>query len=274
MNRYIRLYVWMLLICSVAALAQGPTVPEPKLSPGTPVQRVEPPSVSATAQELEQRGDLLRSQKYYLDAIDYYTAAMKKSDSAILHNKMGIAFMLLERSKEAKKEFERSLHLDPKYAEAHNNLGALFYTLKHYGNAIREYRRAIALNEENPSFHVNLGSAYFFNDDIRAAMRELSRARELDPDALEHHGSGGASLRLISAKDLARFHYMLAQVFAVQGDVVNCRHYLSKASEEGYLFVHNALKDDQFSALRKDPEFIVFVRSLKPTPPPPPAAER
>ncbi|HYL92851.1 MAG TPA: tetratricopeptide repeat protein [Alphaproteobacteria bacterium] len=213
-------------------------------------------------------------EKYYLDSVDYYAAAMKKSDSAVLHNKAGIAFMLLARSKDAKKEFEYALRLNPNYAEAHNNLGALFYEMRRYGNAIKEYRRAIALNEENPSFHVNLGSAYFSKDDVRAAMREYGRARELDPEVLEHHGSSGAaSLRLVSAQDLARFHYMLAQVFAGQGDVANCRHYLSKASEEGYPFVHNALKDDQFSALRKDPEFIVFVRGLKPTPPPP-ATER
>jgi hypothetical protein len=57
---------------------------------------------------------------------------------------------------------------------------------------------------------------------------------------------------------------MLAQMYGHRGDAEMCRLYLSKANEEGYPFVRDALKDNEFSGLRKDPNFVVFVRSLKP----------
>ena len=40
--------------------------------------------------------DLLRAQKHYLDSIDYYRAAIKKSNTAVLHNKVGISLMLMK----------------------------------------------------------------------------------------------------------------------------------------------------------------------------------
>ena len=44
----------------------------------TPIRNVEPPPNDATAETLEERGDSLRAQKLYLDALDYYRAALAK----------------------------------------------------------------------------------------------------------------------------------------------------------------------------------------------------
>jgi hypothetical protein len=59
----------------------------------------------------------------------------------------------------------------------------------------------------------------------------------------------------------------MAQMYGQHGDQEHCRFYLSKANEEGYP-IKSALHDNEFSGLRKDPEFVAFVRSLKPPPPP------
>jgi len=45
---------------------------------------------------------------------------------------------------------------------------------------------------------------------------------------------------------------------------VECAVLSGKANEEGYPYVRDALKDNGIAGLRKDPDFIVFVRSLKP----------
>src|SRR5690348_14380347 len=66
-----------------------------------------PPSPASGLQELENEGDSLRAQKDYLDAIDYYRAALQKNDSAVLHNKMGVAWIQLSKYAEARKEFQR-----------------------------------------------------------------------------------------------------------------------------------------------------------------------
>src|SRR5437879_5352566 len=87
------------------------------------LRRVPPPADNLTAAESEAKGDELRTQKNYADALDYYHAAMRRQDSAVLENKAGIAELQMLRYDLAKKSFERSVKLDPKYSDAHNNLG-------------------------------------------------------------------------------------------------------------------------------------------------------
>jgi tetratricopeptide (TPR) repeat protein len=228
--------------------------------------RVPPPPENASAAELEERGDTLRGQKAYLDSIDYYRAAMKKADSAALHNKAGISFFLLHRESEAKKEYERAIKLDKNYPEAYNNLGALFYNSRKLGSAVHHYKKAIKLNELSASFHKNLGTAYFSQKDFDGASKEYQRAMQLDPTVFERQASGGISINLISSNDLGHFHYVMAQMYGQKGDAEKCRYYLAKANEEGYP-IKDALRDNVFAGLRKDPEFVTFVRSLKPPPP-------
>ena len=229
------------------------------------VERVAPPSPDASAEELEETGDLLRVRKHYLDAIDYYREALKKtkSETAVLHNKVGICFIQLQRAGDSKKEFVKAIKLNPKYAEAHNNLGAAEYQLRRFGAAIKEYNRAIKLNDLSAHFHSNLGSAYFSRKDYGKATREYQRALELDPTIFDPQPSGGVSVRLATQGDRAYFHYLIAKMYGARGDEEHCRFYLAKANEDGYPYVKNALKDGEFAELRKDPSFVVFVRSLK-----------
>src|SRR5512142_2677378 len=70
--------------------------------PGTQIQEVKPVSPTqplsltlSTPEQLEQRGDELRESKAYLDAIDYYQAAMKKRPTAILQNKEGMTYLAM-----------------------------------------------------------------------------------------------------------------------------------------------------------------------------------
>jgi len=226
------------------------------------IDHVPPPSPDATAFQLEQKGDILRGQKYYLDSIDYYRAAIAKDDTAVLHNKVGISLLLLRRDAEAKKEFERSIHLDKNYAEAYNNLGALMYNSRRFGSAVKQYKKAIKLSEDNASFHSNLGTAYFSQKDFDRASKEYQRAMQIDPTIFERQPSGGVAVKLITSNDLGHFHYVMAQMYGQHNDEERCRYYLSKANEEGYP-TRDALHDSVFAGLRKDPNFVVFVRSLK-----------
>jgi tetratricopeptide (TPR) repeat protein len=236
-------------------------------STDTPSQvRVPPPPENADPVVLEQQGDQYRAQKAYLDSIDYYRAAMKTADSAILHNKVGMCLLQLRRDTEAKKEFQRAIKENKEYAEAYNNLGALYYNLRKYGAAIKEYKKAIKINDDSASFHSNLGGAYFSQKDFDRASREYQRAIQIDPEIFQRQSSASAiSIRLVGSNDLGHFHYVMAQMYGQHGDYAHCRFYLSKANEEGYP-IKGALHDNEFAGLRKNPEFVAFLRSLKPPP--------
>lgn len=225
-------------------------------------QRIASPPENATAKELEEQGDTFRGQKLYLDSIDYYRAAGKKEDSAVLHNKIGISLLLLRRDPEAHREFQRALHMDKDYPEAYNNLGALYYNGRRFGAAVKEYKKAIKLSSENASFHSNLGTAYFSQKDFDGATREYQRAMQIDPGIFDRQPSGGVSVKLITSNDLGHFHYVMAQMYGQHNNADRCRYYLSKANEEGYP-TKDALRDSVFAGLRKDPEFVSFLRSLK-----------
>lgn len=265
MNRFSRSPLTILfLFCALpfSALAQ-----EPQDTNLGRLPDVAPPSPTSTVEDLEVRGDSLRAQKDYLDAIDYYRAALQKNDSAVLHNKVGVSWLQLSKYPDARKEFEHSIRLDKEYAEGHNNLAVVYYVARQYGSAVKEYQRAIRINPNSASFHSNLGSAYFSRKDFMKATREYAKAMELDPSIFDPTPSGGVSVKLATQGDRGYFFYVIAKTYGSKNDADRCRLYLSKANEVGYPRVKDALKDDEFAGLRKNPAFVEFVRSLKPPPP-------
>jgi len=244
----------LLLTPLVAAFAQQGG----GLQTAPPPQRIEPPSRTASAEELEMRGDELRQQKAFLDAIDYYRAALKKgkNTTAVLYNKVGIAELQLQRLKQARKDFGRAIKADKKYAEAYNNLGVTWYQSKKYGRAIAQYKKAIALKEESAAFHSNLGTAYFAEKQFQLAAIEYGRALQLDPDVFERNSKAGVAAQLQSPEDRAHFAFVLAKMYAQVGYVDRSLFYLRKAMEDGYSGINDVYKDQEFATVREDPRFV------------------
>ena len=230
-----------------------------------PLHRAEPPAAGATAEELEKKADELRADKAYLDALDYYRAAIaKKPDSALLFNKMGITELMIHRLKDARKDFERAIKLDKRYADAYNNLGVVYYADKNPGKAIKQYKKAIDLHADVAPFHNNLGAALFQKKEFEKAVQSYSEALRLDPDIFDRTSRAGVLAQLPSPDDRAHYDYVLAKLFAKMGVADRSLEYLRKAMEEGYKEIGNVYKDAEFSALRKDPRFAELMSS-KPT---------
>lgn len=247
----------------VAALAWFNLPALAQLEAAPPLMHVvEPPPKDWSAQELEQRADSLRTQKLYLDAIDYYKAALaKNSKNSLLYNKMGIVELMLQRLKDAERDFHRSIKADKNYAEAYNNLGAVYYFRKKYGKAIKQYRKAIKLYDDSASFHSNLGTAYFSQKKFEPALAEYSRALQLDPTILDRTSSQGVIAQTSSVSDRAHYHYMLAKTFAHMGMANRSLLYLRMAMEEGYKGIDDVYKDSEFAAVRKDPRFLELMKT-------------
>ncbi len=220
------------------------------------VRRAEAPAADATAKALEERGDTLRSEKAYLDALDYYRAALAKNPgSAPLYNKIGINELQMARFREARKDFERSIRIDHQFADAHNNLGVIFYLEKKYGAAIKRYEDAIKLREDSASFYSNLGAAYFSKKEYVKASLAYNQALQLDPDIFERTSHAGVLAQMSSPGDRAHFYYVLAKLYAKSGVTDRSLQYLRRAMEEGYKGIDEVYKDSEFAGLRKDPRF-------------------
>ena len=218
--------------------------------------RAEPPVPGTPPDKLEQRGDELRTEKDFLDAIDYYQAALKGAPgSASLFNKIGICQLMTQRYKEAKKSFERSIKADRSHADAYNNLGVVFYALRNYSAAIRNYQKAISLNDDAGSYLSNMGTAYFSNKQFEKAVQCYAKALQLDPDVFDRSSHAGVQAKLPSPEDRGHYNYVLAKLYAKTGDPDRSLHYLKKAMEDGYKDIKDVYKDNEFSTLRKDPRF-------------------
>jgi len=266
-----------LLVCALAAvmplapaLAQQSSSPAPtsseRLQVSPPIRRAEPPAANATPEDLERRGDELRAQKSYLDAVDYYRAALKKKPiAAMLYVKAGVAELQMNRLPESSKDFQRAIKVDPQNAVAHNNLGAVYYKQRKYGKAIKQYEKAIDLRPEEASYYSNLGAAYFSRKEFEKAVDAYNHAVQLDPDILERTARNGIQAQMSSPEDRARYDYVVAKLYAKIGDSERSLQYLRRAMEEGYKKIDDVYKDGEFATLRKDPRFTELMKA-KPTP--------
>lgn len=253
-----------LCILAIPSAAQVPHSDTVQIKPPL-VRMIDPPSPDATITELDQRGDQLRTEKLYLDAMDYYRAALaKQPHSASLLNKIGITELMMQRYREAKKSFEQSIKTDRKFADAYNNLGVVYYEQRRYGSAVKQYKRAIAIDATSASFYSNLGAALFSKKEFEPAVVAYQRAVELDPDVFERTSRGGVQAQLPSPEDRARYDYTVAKLYAKMGFSDRSLEYLRKAMEEGYKDFKNVYKDAEFAELRKDKRFTELMAS-KPT---------
>src|SRR5580700_8408933 len=235
----------VLLISSTAALAQISHSEQVQISPPL-VRAIDPPAPEATSADLELQGDRLRSNKLYLDALDYYHAAL---------NKNGSTELMMQRYKEARKSFEHSIRSDRKFADAYNNLGVIFYEGRKYGAAVKQYEKAIQIDNSAASFFSNMGAAYFSKRSFEQAVAAYQHALELDPDVFERSSRGGVQAQLPSPEDRARYDYTVAKLYAKMGLSEQSLEYLRKAMEAGYKDLKNVYKDVEFAQLRKNPRF-------------------
>jgi tetratricopeptide (TPR) repeat protein len=253
-----------LLISTTAVLAQVSHPEQVQIAPPL-VRAIDPPAPEASSADLELQADKLRSDKLFLDALDYYHAALaKKPNNASLLNKIGITELMMQRYKEARKSFERSIHYDRAFADAYNNLGVVFYESKKFGAAVKEYEKAIAKDNTSASFFSNLGAAYFSKRDFDPAVTAYQHALELDPEVFERTSRAGVQAQLPSPADRARYDYTVAKLYAKMGYSEQSLEYLRRAMEAGYKDMKNVYKDAEFAQLRKSPRFTELMASKTP----------
>jgi tetratricopeptide (TPR) repeat protein len=244
-----------LLAFPVAAGAQMSHPEQVQVTP--PLMRtIDPPAPEASADDLEAQADHLRASKLYLDALDYYRAAVaKRQDSARLENKIGITELMMQRYREAKKSFERSIKVNHQLADAYNNLGVVLYEEKKYGAAVKHYHQAIAIDATSASFFSNLGAALFSKKEFEPAVLAYEHAMQLDPEVFERTSRAGVQAQLPSPGERAYYDYTVAKLYAKMGFSDRSLEYLKKAQEEGYKDLKNVYKDAEFAELRKDKRF-------------------
>lgn len=210
-------------------------------------------SAQTTPLTPEQHGDLYMVRKMYREAIDTYKSGDLKS--AVMWDKIGIAYHQLGDLNAARKAYEHALKLDKKYPDAINNVGTVFYAQKKYRSAISRYEKALKFAPDSASIWSNLGTAYYARGKFELMTQAYTKALQLDPDVFEKHGSVGTRMQDRGVTDKARYHFEMARLYAGSGKNDLALQYLRKALEEGYKEKDKLPQVKEFSALRETREF-------------------
>ncbi|MFY9746173.1 MAG: tetratricopeptide repeat protein [Acidobacteriaceae bacterium] len=218
------------------------------LSPGS--QSAQPAPAAGLTPEV--KGDLAMAHQQYLEAINDYSQAPEKS--AVIWNKMGMAYHHLFAVDEARRDYLRALQLRPNYPEALNNLGAIYYAKKNYGKALKYYQKALRYDPTSAPIYSNLGTAWFARGKINEGIDAYRKAFAIDPHVFE---SGSALLvnESLPAHERAEQDYCLAKLFAQSGKNQQAIDYLRKALNEGFTDRKKILRDQTLASLRATPEF-------------------
>ncbi len=226
--------------------------PQPVQAAANGLENPAPPPVPKTVVTDETRGDIDMARKMYREAIEKYELM---PETAVLDNKIGIAYHQLLQLRVARKYYQRAVKLNPKYAEAMNNIGTVYYGTRSYGKAVKTYKRALKYSPNSASIFSNLGTAYFARHDYRHAFDAYQRAMSIDPDVFEHRNAYGVLLQERNVDDMAKFHFYMAKVYAKSNMPDRALLYMRKALEEGFKDRQHFIDDPEFANLQKLPEF-------------------
>ena len=230
------------------------------LASSAPVEPTPAEMRSMSPERLEAIGDRLRTVKDYLGSLDCYRAAIRKTPTAMLYNKVAMSEIFSRRPGEAVKAAKKAVRIDRTMAEAWNNLGVSYYLSKQLGKAIKTYERAVSLSPGNASFHNNLAAALMDHKEFERGIEEYRKAFTLDPEFFEHSVVNGVSARLSSPEDRAQYSFVMAGLFASAGDFDRALHFLQSAMEDGYPKIDDVYKQKEFASLLSDARFQALMK--------------
>lgn len=200
----------------------------------------------------ETRADVMSAHHQYVAAIAAYKQI--QPETAVIANKLGVAYEHMFLNSDARDSFERSVKMDRNYGPAYNNLGTIYYQQKNYKKAERYYKKAVKLDPQNALVFGNLGTLYLTRRKFHDGTEAYQRAYALNPGIFEEIAENGIA-DSSSLEDLAYMNYCFAKIFAQAGKNELAVKYLQKAVEEGFHDKSKLAQDEEFAALRGTPEF-------------------
>jgi tetratricopeptide (TPR) repeat protein len=206
----------------------------------------------------EQIGDSLSVRQRYQAAIAAYSKAQPMT--AVIWNKMGIAYQMMFDVKDAVRCYNTSLKLDPHNAQVTNNLATVYDSQKQYGMAEKLYRKALKLDPRSALIHRNLGSNLMAQHKYKKGSESYRAALALDPQIFTSR-NGASVQNQASAQDRGALHYYMARGCVSAGNSECAIQNLRLALNEGYTNVKKIVTDDAFASIRDLPGFQQLIAS-------------
>ncbi len=238
------LFVLLTVVCGHTTFAltpdSPPTVPEVAPLPTT------------TPLSPQTEGDLLMAHRRYAAALEAYQRDPEKS--AVLWNKIGVAYHHLFALEQARKYYQMALAMKPNYPEALNNLAAVYHGEHEYKQAEHTYKLALKYAPSSAITYCNLGTSYFAQEKYKPGMQAYHKAMAINPHIFDA-GQSQIVEETSTRRQLVAVNYYLAKTYATEGKTEEALGYLRKALQAGFRDRKQLMKDKEFASLRTTPEF-------------------
>lgn len=247
------------LVCATLFTARAQQQPDLPSGSASSAATTAPSQISLKT--AEARAQILMAQKSYAAALDAYKQILLQDPrNAEVLNQAGIAYQGLGELDRAEHFYKLAARADKTYASPVNNLGTVEFERKNYGKATHYYEKAILIGTGTPTLelnlgvlYLNLGYAYFAREQYPLALDSFAKALTFDPDVFGAGGQGSSILEERSARDPGLLFFLVARVYAKNGDAERTAHYLKIARDDGYAKIRSVLTDPDFAAVINDP---------------------
>jgi Flp pilus assembly protein TadD len=187
-------------------------------------------------------GDDLFRQGQYAQAAAALERLPEPEKTAARLNRLGMAYHLLGRFKEAELAYGRAIKADGDLAYPRNNLGALLYTQRRFSDADSEFRRAADRDADNPILSENLHLSRHARDNQRDARESADRLAAMRPLLLETLQAESGDYLAIASLISPTVQADAAQ-HALRGDVFVAR----KLFEDGVIEYRKSIAVDRYN---------------------------
>ena len=123
----------------------------------------------------------IERNRVWQNDLTFWDATAKASPNyAPIIASLGAAYHNRDMYNEAKKEYEKSLSLDPNCGLGHHGLGLIYLQNGEYDKAAEHFSLAIKSEPARPEFYKNLGATFLKQGKLEEAIWEFKKALELN----------------------------------------------------------------------------------------------
>jgi tetratricopeptide (TPR) repeat protein len=224
---------------TAAATEEAGDIP---VTEGVPEQQIQLPP--------EDLADIYMVRQRFTAAIREYQKI--QNPSAVVWNKLGIAYQQMFALKEAERCYKQSLKLNPHNPKVLNNLATVQDGMKNFSAAEKNYRKAIKLEPNSAVMLKNLGTNLLMQHKYEKGAELYHQALAMDPAIFGERF--GFKVNSPAPKDeRGTAAYFKARTCARLGLNDCAISYLIKAFNEGAATVEKVAEEEDFSSLRGTP---------------------
>lgn len=145
--------------------------------------------------------DSNRAIRYWHEQINTATDVNEK---ATAHLNCGVTYDAIQDFKNAIREYEAAIYLNPQYSEAYSKRGNAKLCLGQCEEAIKDCNEALRLNPQDAAAYLNRGTARVYLEQYEEAIKDYSEALRLNPRFAPAYNNRGAAKQKLGWNEEAR----------------------------------------------------------------------